>query len=202
MSVEIMMEITNRISDGNHLTRESVERRKNWMKITNRISCGNHLTRVSVKVTIHCNCSFLKQLLYQLLHLQISFIVYHGGYDDDDTMMMTMLMMTWNMMLILSLMQTWKTDKTWCKPERLWMIMGLVSPERLEEMPLWSHSCIDGSSLGPQGCTFNILKLLIFNILSFKYWSFSFRFVFNCSSLDSQSCTFWNCHFLFLLFIF
>ena len=81
------MEITNRISDGNHLTRESVERRKNWMKITNRISCGNHLTRVSVKVTIHCNCSFLKQLLYQLLHLQISSIVYHGGYDgnwDDD----------------------------------------------------------------------------------------------------------------------
>ena len=28
MSVEIMMEITNRISDRNHLTRENVERRK------------------------------------------------------------------------------------------------------------------------------------------------------------------------------
>ena len=66
------------------ILRERENKQRIMMEITNRVSDGNHLTRVGVKVTIHCNCSFLKQLLYQLFHLQISSIVfYHGGYDDD-----------------------------------------------------------------------------------------------------------------------
>ena len=113
-----------------------------------------------MEITIHCNCSFLKQLFDQLLYLKVVHFF---------TMVVLMMIMMMMMMIVAMIMAKMMT--TTMVTSNM-MIMAMTPPERLEETLPLSHSCIGGSSLDRRGCTYIYIFTFAFLAPTFTFLHF------------------------------